>query len=112
MQALWTFRIAASFEQSLPVFIRSGSSLAAQSELLHRCDIDQPQDNRSLNNGFRFSHGARVINQQVLTATERLSLRRDHFRSAGDQQRADDAQRQILQMLEFVTYLDALKPNS
>ncbi len=45
------------------------------------------------------------MNQQVLIAKARLSLKQDRFQSAGDHQTADDAHRQILQMDALVAYL-------
>ena len=49
------------------------------------------------------------MNQQILLAKTRLSLKRDRFQFAGDHQGADDANRQILQMEVFVSFLGQLE---
>jgi hypothetical protein len=52
------------------------------------------------------------MNQQVLIAKARLSLKRDRFQSAGDYQTADDAHRQILQMEVLVAFLGQIGQNA
>ena len=51
-----------------------------------------------------------AMNQQVLIAEARLSLKRARFQSAGDHQGADDAHWQILQIEALVAFLSQTHP--